>query len=244
MIKKLFEIQTPYHHIKIIDDYPIRKMIFGDGLCKEQSAINLLSPYNHVFDYSRLSLCVLFFVYNPIDILILGLGGGIIPMQFLSMFPEVNMDILEIDPEVLELSKKYFNFKDDKAKVHIGDAFQTISQMNKKYDIVISDIFTTSYIPYHIMSEEFLKKVCNVLKDQGVMAVNTCNIHPSFESYVKTVYGVFGDNLYREDGPNNKNCSMIFAARGFPVTDKLQKIVMNQKILTSKILTMKNISSV
>jgi len=241
MIKNLFETKTPHHHIKIIEDPPLRKMLFGSGLCQEQSAINLKSPGEHVYDYSRLSLYSLFFIPKPTDILVVGLGGAVIPNQFSILFPEANIDILELDSEVVELSKKYFNFKEsDKVKAHIGDAFVTISKLEKKYDIIILDVFTKSYIPHHIMSMEFLVKVNWMLKENGVVVINTCNDHPSFSSHLNTMLHSFPSSLfYRADGPNNNLTSIIFIAKGCPPTDKLEKLVINEKILNSKIFTVK-----
>jgi len=243
--KKLFEVKTPYHHIKIVEDNHIRKMLFGVGLCQEQSAINLKNPNEHVYDYSRLAIYVLFFSPNPKNILILGLGGAVIPNQFVRICPNAHIDILEIDPEVLTLSQKHFNFQEsERVKVHIGDAFVTISKLEKKYDIVISDIFTTRYIPFHIMSLEFLKKIEDVMENKSVIAINVCNDHPSFHSHLHTIYEAFGDNLYRIDGPNNPLCSMIFASKGCPYTNKLDKLVIDERILGAKIFAMKNIQAV
>lgn len=241
MTKKLFEIKTPHHHIKIIEDYPIRKMVFGSGICQEQSAINLQNPNEHVYDYSHLSLYVSFFIPKPTNILILGLGGAVIPNAFYNIFPEADIDIVEIDPEVITLAEKYFNFKSGgRMKVYTGDAF-TLLPWAKKYDVVVSDIFTTNYIPFHIMSSEFLGKIRNeVLKSKGVMAVNVCNEHPSFKSHLRTIFNSFGDHLYKIDGPTNKIMSMIFATCGLPEIDGVKKLVLNDEVLNSKIFSLKN----
>lgn len=235
--KCLFEIKTANNHIKIVEEHPIRKMLFGSGLCEEQSAINVLDLNEHVYDYSRLVLYSLFLFPDPKNILIAGLGGAVVPNQFTSMFPEINIDILEIDPNVVELSKKYFNFKEsEKVKVHIGDAFQTISDLDKKYDLVVLDVFNNRYIPYHIMCYEFLTKVYNSLNDKGVVVINTCNDHPSFFHHLNTIINAFvGCSFYREDGSNNRFNSVIFIAKNLSETDKINKMVISDDILKSTI---------
>jgi len=219
--------------------------LFGSGRYEEQAAINLKHLYLDVYDYSLLSLNVLLFNPQPISILVVGLGGAVIPNKFHMMLPEVHIDILELDPEVVSLSKQYFNFKEsDRMKVYIGDAYSTISQVNRKYDIVIVDAFTSKYIPLHLMSNEFFNNVNLVLEDKGVLAINSGNTHPSFYSHLHTVYNVFGDNLYRMDGPNNNLTSMIFATKGYEKSDKLPKLVIDEKVLNSKIFSIKDFSGV
>lgn len=126
-------------------------------------------------------------------------------------------------------------------KIICGDSLQVLKEIP---DESINLVITTQYIPFHIMSMEFLNKVKAVSKDSGVMVINTCNSHPSFYSHLHTIFQSLGDKLYRADGPNNKLSSVIFAVKGNFHTDNLDKIVMNDKILGAKIFTMKNIQTV
>jgi len=211
----LYEKETPYNQIKVVEEDSIRKLLFGPGMSQEQSAIDLYEPNIHVFDYSFLAMHSLLFVHRPSRILVTGLGGGVIPQYLSRYFPDVSIDIIEIDPEVVNVAKEFFSFQEtDKIKVHIGDAFQVVSQLEEKYDIVILDAFQNQYVPFHLMSIEFFKMVNTITKVPGVVVANMCNGHPSFFSQINTFRSVMGGDIYRLNGFKNHYCSMLYAPKG------------------------------
>lgn len=210
----LHQIKTNYHDIKITEENSIRKMIFGNGLCAEQSAINLEYPSCHVCDYSFLAMHSLLITPYPSKILVIGLGGGVIPMEMDKYATNSIIDVIEIDPEVIKLAKEYFFFKESsRLKVHIGDAFSVIQSLKGLYDIIIIDVFFSSYTPFHIMSEDFFKNIFSITSLDGVIGINMANVHPSFNSQINTVRNVFGNTLYYLNGANNPNTTMLFALK-------------------------------
>ena len=90
------------------------------------------------------------FVLNPTarDILITGLGGGSIPKLFYQINPELNIDVVELDPEVLNVAERFFYFKNGvQANVIINDARMYVKRTKKKYDIIILDAYKAELIP-------------------------------------------------------------------------------------------------
>ena len=210
----IYSKKTPYNDISVEEDYPIRKLLFGMGLAHEQSAIDLTDLDRHVYDYSLLAMDAFSFVKKPSNALIIGLGGGIIARQIVLKFPDANVDILEIDPEVLNVDKEYFFFKDsDQVRVHIGDALETISKLGKKYDVVILDAFDKDYIPPQLMTESFTQQVYNVMSDNSVFGIDICHIHESFNHHLSIIKKIFEDNLFRINGLRNNLSSFIFCRR-------------------------------
>lgn len=213
-IKILYRTQSKYHDIRVEEEYPIRTLLFGNGLCAEQSAINIEKPSSYVFDYSFLIMHSLLINPYPSNILVVGLGGGVIPREMEKYASNSKVDVIEIDPEVLKVAQEYFFFKEkDNLKVHIGDAFDVVKSINKIYDMIIIDVFLTNYTPFHIMSREFFKSVFDILADDGVVAVNMANSHPSFYSQINTIRDVFGDVLYYLNGHRNPNTTILFALK-------------------------------
>jgi len=212
----LYEVESNFNHIQVVEEFPIRKLLFGNGcLCSEQSAINIEKNHENVFDYSILAMHSFLFVREPTDILVVGLGGGVVPRQIAHYFINANVDVVEIDPEVVNVAKSFFFFEEtDKIKVHIGDAFALLSVNNKKYDMIILDAFSSRYIPFHLMSKEFFQYVYCVSKDESIIASNVCHVHPSFNSQINTMRYVFGDDMYRLDGPRNPYSTFVYSVRG------------------------------
>ncbi|SHI40157.1 Spermidine synthase [Dethiosulfatibacter aminovorans DSM 17477] len=78
----------------------------------------------------------------PKNILVLGGGVFVTPLYFKALFPDCNVDVCEIDPEIFSVAKEYFGFDkyENKINVKIIDAFEYLETSDKKYDIVFLDI--------------------------------------------------------------------------------------------------------
>jgi len=184
-------------------------------MSSEQSAVDLTDLRKHVFDYSLLSMYSLLFVPDPLEVMMVGLGGGTIPRDMSHYKPNASFDILEIDPYLPTIASKYFFFDNSsKMDIHIGDAFNTVSNLDKKYDILILDAFLTGYTPFHLMSVDFLEEVRGLMGAKSVLCANLCSGHPSFHGQLKTLLAVFnGYDFYTVDGPRNKFTTMLYIAK-------------------------------
>ena len=81
----------------------------------------------------------------PRCLLVLGLGGGVIPRDMRHYYPEAEIDVVEIDDAIPPLAVRYFAFKEDeKMKVHVQDGRVFIKKQLRheevpKYDIIVLD---------------------------------------------------------------------------------------------------------
>jgi len=96
------------------------------------------------------------------------------PKDFLEKFPQAEMDVVEIDPQMTELAKKYFRLPDN-ARLHIyhedGRVFLNATQ--NKYDAIYLDAFSSSAnIPFQLTTKEAVQKEYDILNEQGVILVN------------------------------------------------------------------------
>jgi predicted O-methyltransferase YrrM len=67
--------------------------------------------------------------------------------------PHGELHTIEIDEELEEMIAKYFNLSEHKEKLHlhIGNALEIISVLNKTWDLVFIDGEKTEYLPYYEM---------------------------------------------------------------------------------------------
>ena len=217
-MKYLYKTSTKYHKIQVVEENGFRGLLSGVGICQEQSAIKPSDLRYHVFDYSQAAMYSLCFIRNPEEVLVVGLGGGVVPREMSHYRPLTGIDVIEVDKEIIRVAKEYFFIEEsDMLKIHHGDAFLVVPEMakdNRKYDIVFLDAFFSNYIPFHMMSKEFFASVDSLLKSKSVVAVNCCNQHPSFPNHINTLIQVFGDRVYRMDGDRNPAATMLFFVRG------------------------------
>ncbi|MHC4265480.1 MAG: spermidine synthase [Planctomycetota bacterium] len=162
-----------------------------------QSQVNLSNLRQLRLEYSKLAFCGLLYKPEPKKVLVLGLGGGVIPREMHYYFPELLVDVVEIDPEIPKIAKEFFSFSEDaRLKVHVDDGRMFIKKQLglepvPKYDIIILDAFNSDYIPFHLMTREFLEQVKGVLAEDGVVVANVFHSNRLFDAELKTFLNVF-----------------------------------------------------
>src|SRR5688572_13873288 len=117
--KTLLQKDTFYHRIRIEEDDEARYMYFDRTL---QSAMNLKDPTALRLIYSRYASLGFTFRPDAKKMLIIGLGGGSIPKKVQKEFPHMEIDAVEIDPEVIKMAKDFFHVKENKLlRLHAQD---------------------------------------------------------------------------------------------------------------------------
>ena len=72
---------------------------------------------------------------------LLGLGAGNLHTEIYSKFPDVHIDTVEINPEVIEVAHKEFNLpKSKRLRIIQGDVHDYINEVHN-YDLVIVDVY-------------------------------------------------------------------------------------------------------
>src|SRR6266568_2505218 len=76
-----------------------------------QSCIFLNDRSKLVFAYTKMMLASLYLTPNPKRVLVIGLGGGTLPGALQRLYPDVDMDVVEVDAAVIRVAQKYFDFR-------------------------------------------------------------------------------------------------------------------------------------
>jgi spermidine synthase len=145
----------------------------GSGKFYLQTRIDLDRPGELVLIYTRLLLAPLIWNPSPARILMIGLGGGVLPRFLNEVYPELQIDVVEVDPRVTELARTYFDFKEDShLKVFEGDGRTFVKQCGRKYDVVFLDAFKGGSVPYHLKTVEFYREIAQSLSEEGLLVTN------------------------------------------------------------------------
>jgi len=202
--KILLEKDSMYHHIIISEDAGVRYMKFGNRIV--QSAVDIEDPVALKVEYTKYMPLGLIFKSNCMNMLIVGLGGGALPRLINDYCPEIKMDVVEIDPVVVEMAKRYFFVEENpRYEIMVMDGRVFIKRSKKKYDIIILDAYNSDSIPFHMTTVEFLQEAKERLSGDGVIITNLWSSDVQlYISMVKTYEQVF-DYLYRFQvwGKNN-----------------------------------------
>jgi len=168
--KVIFEKDSFYHHIRVEEDEDARYLYFDRTL---QSAMNLNDPTTLRLLYSRYASLGLAFRPDAKKALIIGLGGGSIPKKYNKEFPAMEIDVAEIDPEVIQVARKYFSLKEGKnLRVHAQDGRLFLTRTAQRYDLILLDAYYTDAIPFHLTTREFFQVAERKLAPNGIVVAN------------------------------------------------------------------------
>ncbi len=202
-----------YREVLVYEEAGERCMCFTRA-CRigRQSCLVLNDPHRFALNYTRMMMAgTLFTGPAPQRLLIVGLGGGSIPTALREILPQAQIDVVEIDPAVTRVARRYFNFREDpKMKVFEVDGRVYVKRALRagtKYDVVMLDAFDHEYIPEHLLTREFLTEVKSLLTPQGVLVANTFSSSRLYDHESTTYADVFGTYY------NLKSANRVIIAR-------------------------------
>lgn len=107
-------------------------------------------------------------------LLLVGLGGGELAQQMAAKCPDIHIDAVEIDPNVIDLAQRYLGLQAGPAlTITQGSALSEVRRLARrngtKYDAVVIDCFGgAGHVPAECRSPEFLSFVVQNLRPGGV----------------------------------------------------------------------------
>ncbi len=194
--KLIFGGHSSLQEIRVIDEGSIRSLQLGVGNTPIQACISLKNPSYLALSCNRLMLAALYLNPQPHKILILGLGGGVLPRTLGRLLPKSDITSVENDPLVAKVAQTYFGFHTSTQQhliIDDGRKFITLAAaQGKQYDLIMLDAYDAHYIPTELMTMEFLQLVKSLLAPQGILAANTFSLSRLYERESATYSAIFG----------------------------------------------------
>lgn len=143
-----------------------------------QSCMRKDAPNALALEYTRGLLAGLRLLERPPkNILLIGMGGGSIPKAVMQHWPDVQLDVVELDRAVVQVAKEWFALAPNAhISITVQDARVFVRQRIRQgmhYDFIMLDAFDQDYIPEHLLTVEFLEQIRQLLSPGGVVAANT-----------------------------------------------------------------------
>jgi len=170
----VYEVTSPYHHIRVVEKAGLRTLCFDDAT---ESQMSIQSPLSGHFEYTEYFHMALLWQARLTNVLMVGLGGGSTQRSFEHYYPGVTIHTVEIDPAVVRVAKDHFNFKESgRQKVHVEDGRVFLRRTKERYELILLDAYVQgrygSAIPQHLATREFFELVRDHLGTNGVVAFN------------------------------------------------------------------------
>lgn len=227
MKKLIYAGESPYGRYKIVDTtYNGRpaRVLYGNR-ASPQSGVALDDTPELLFDYNQRFLEMVM-SHNPSSILVIGGGAFMLPIAAFHQFPGLSIDVVEIDPLLVKLSRDFFDLPNDKRlRVHVEDGAEFVRNAEKRYDMIIIDAFSGYTIPAQLLDIDTIKQYKRHLSRKGVVAINFISeyktrryrlAHQLVESFGKVFPNVA---LYQADPeyPRGMEQNLLLSASAQPV---------------------------
>lgn len=223
--KKILESEKSRYGLVSVHDADGKRYISIGA--QEQSGVNLANKREWVYTYMYLlSLGILAtepgLADRPARVLIIGLGGGSFSDFLAEVYPRWQVDVVEINPAVIRLAKKYFPI-DKRVNIVEADGRAFLAKTKNKYDVILMDAFGEHYIPPELYTVEYFKLLKSRLVSGGLTLMNTWEGNPVEGQEIATLRSVF-TNAYWIHHPDETPGNRIYILGDkLEATDRLKQ---------------------
>jgi spermidine synthase len=211
----IYEKETRLQYARVVEEPDgTRKLELNEGVAEH----SLLRPGSFLTGNYWDGLVTLPFTTlsrAPSRVAILGNAAGTVARAYGHYFPAARIDGVEIDPELAEIGRRFFEMRAPHLAIHDEDARPWLRNSDGDYDVIVLDAYRQPYIPFYLVTREFFELVRDRLAPGGAVVVNVG--HPEGSTELEKVVGrtmadVFGVVL--RDPIEDENTLMFGAASG------------------------------
>ena len=209
------KVESEYNNVFVIKQGQMLYMNFGyQNSQYVESVYDMLDRGALAARYTRYMTLAPVYVERFERAAFVGLGGGRTASYLVDSFPQLSMEIAELDPEVIRLAKKYFGVKEsERLKLNAQDGRIFLTRSKNTYDAVFLDAYRGPFVPFHLLTREYFEIIKRHLRPGGVVAQNVEPTTMVLDSAIRTIGAVFRNVETYEAGGN----VVIIAYDGEPV---------------------------
>lgn len=202
-IRSRCSLETNYFCIIVRDD-PERgesvRVLILDRLVHSYS--DLEDPFRLVYGYEKVYAEATRYQslrHEKLSALFIGGGGYTFPRYMEALYPNSELDVIEIDPGVTQVAHDLLGLsRDSRVRSFNEDARMFLArQPDRQYSLIMGDAFNDYSVPYHLTTKEFNDQVSAWLAVDGLYMVNLIDgpRRDFLRAYVHTLYQTF-PNVY------------------------------------------------
>jgi len=196
--------------IEVVERGDIRSLHFGNSI--EQSSYVPDAPDWLQFGYYRKLMFATALHINPVRVLLLGLGAGVIARYLLSHLHPLRLTAVEYREAVADMAYSYFGLpQDSRLDVYIATAGQFLEEFEREWDVIIVDLYDAEGLNEEPRQRRFLDACCNRLAAHGVVAINLWRSDPDeYVFMLRQLRQVFADRILLADADDANTVAYCF----------------------------------
>ena len=185
--------------IEVVDNAGIRALHFGSEA--RQSTMSLAEPNKLLSLYARNMMAWLLFKERCDNLLMIGLGGGVLPKYFLNNFSDGQIKVIEYRRSVVKIAHSYFGLPPSpRLKIKIEDAAIYMRRQSVKHeaqhDLIMVDAFDHEGMAQAVTQAAFFDSCKTLLTDDGLLVMNLWGTNKAlFNQIAWKLQQVFNENL-------------------------------------------------
>jgi spermidine synthase len=157
-----------------------------------ESIVNLKDPDDLPAEYARIMSVGLVYPEATKRILMIGLGAGSISTYLGRALPDVQIDVVELDPGLVAASKKYFGLQaTDRVRILESDGRIYLNRHKELYDLILLDAYRELGVPFHLLTREFYTLLKERLAPSGAVVSNILGGTKLYVSTLVTLSATF-----------------------------------------------------
>jgi spermidine synthase len=211
-------VETQYNDLFIVKRGPMMSLSTRfKSSYNIHSMINLADPDDMPAPYTQLLMAGLLYPETTKRILMIGLGAGSVSTYLLRAMPDVEIDVVELDPGVVSVAKQYFGLRaTDRLRIIESDGRVYLARHGALYDFVVLDAFRELGVPFHLLTKEFYALVQEHLAPGGAVAANVAGGTRLFSSTLVTLRAVFASVDVFPDYEDAEGAQVVMVASPLP----------------------------
>ncbi len=161
--------------IEIVETGSVRALHFGTS--PRQSSMLMSAPNELHSAYARAMMVWLLFKEPANDVLMVGLGGGLLTKYLLYHFPDCQIHTIESRKAMVKIARRFFTLPlESRLKIKIGDGALHIKQQSlqtsEKHDLIMIDAFDHVGMADTMQGVSLFSACKELLADDGILVIN------------------------------------------------------------------------
>jgi spermidine synthase len=161
-----------------------------------QSEMRKDAPHELTLGYTQAMMGFLLLHPRPLDILIIGLGGGSLSKFCHHHLPEARVTTVEISWEVIAL-RNLFCIPDDSERFQViyADAIEYMRHKTNIADVILLDGYDDFGLPKGLCNTRFYAHCKRALRENGILVANLHSENSHANTYIQRMKQVFNDQI-------------------------------------------------
>ncbi len=193
MDKCIYNYERRDFNCQVWTENDFRYLTFDNNII--QTKMDLKQKHKLLLEYLNAMVKALYFVKDPKDILLIGLGGGSLIHYLQHYYPHSHITVIEKEDVIIECAQNYFdiNKSNHRLKIIAQDVFNYIQNSNDKFDVVLVDACNLNEnIIQPLALQQMYISFQSCLKSDGTIAINNiCQNQLEASTTMKLMMQVF-----------------------------------------------------